>query len=35
MRAIEGVIDESIQNMSVGFVTKAAQEKVEPLSGLR
>lgn len=28
MNAIEGVMDESIRNMSAGFVTKAAQEKV-------
>ncbi|KAG8933718.1 hypothetical protein FRC01_007435 [Tulasnella sp. 417] len=27
MNAIEGVMDESIRNMSAGFVTKAAQEK--------
>ena len=28
MEAIESVIDESVQTMSGGFVTKAAQEKV-------
>lgn len=28
MNAIENVMDESIRNMSTGFVTKAAQEKV-------
>lgn len=35
MSAIENVIDESIQNMTAGMVTKAAQEKVRPLFYLR